>query len=233
MQMSKEVIQSEIEKCSWILFDKKEVLAFLTEQADPALMNTLFDDLFAFNAYLGRIEAYPSFDKIPFWEYSTSLQWCESHMMVGDSFDLTLRNARRFLGSIKSYFTYLTTKGSHVDCTEIDKAHKTICGGKKLKLVTEIPYTGTETYTEIFKGGVGIRFDIADYWLLILHATIFNDSWPKLLEAALGISQERVKKTKELQAKMKSAGYKGLSDIAFNDVMESDVEQASKWFYKK
>lgn len=123
--------------------------------------------------------------------------------------------------------------GSFNDITEIDKAIKTICGGKKLKLVTEIPYTGAETYTEINKGGIGIRFDIADYWLLILHATSFNNSWPKLLEAAFGISQERVKKAKELQSKMKSTDFKNLSDIAFNDITESDVQQASKWFYNK
>jgi hypothetical protein len=228
-----EVILTEIKKCKWILFDKKQILNLITGQSDLTATNALFDDLFAFNAYLCRLEGFPSFDKIPYWEYSTCLEWCESHMMVGDSFDLTLVNAKRFLNNIKKYYDYLNSKGLPINITEINKALKIICGTKRLKLVTEIPYTGNELYTEIYIGGIGISFDVADYWLLLLHATQFEDSWPKLLKASMEISKVRIAKAKELQIKMKKADYTRLSDIAFNDITKSDLKQATKWFYSR
>jgi hypothetical protein len=235
MQMPLEVVFSEIEKCEWTMFDMDDVRTFISHQAgrlDDDSINALFDDLFAFNAYLGRIEGYPSFEKVPFWEYSTCLEWCDSHMMVGDSFDLTLSNAKRFLSNIKKYFSYLSAESFPIDTTEIDKAIKTICGDKKLKLVTDIPYTGDETYTEIYKGGVGIRFDMADYWLLILKTTQYEEKWAKLLEAALKVSKERVAKVKDLQTRMTKAGYVGLGDIAYNDVTGADTDKARDWFLK-
>jgi hypothetical protein len=235
MQMSLETIYSEIDDCDWILFKKDEVRAFFGESADSVdlcQINVLFDDVFALNAYLGRIEGYPSLGEIPYWEYSVCLEWCESHMLIGDSFELSLKNAKRFLGSIKQYYDYLIAKGTLTDCSELEKATMKICGGKKLNLVTDIPYTGDETYTELFIGGAGIRFDMADYWLLILKTLLYDEKWPKLLEAAMKISKGKLAKVKDLQGRMAKAGYGGLRDIAYNEVTEADVEKAKKWFAK-
>lgn len=38
----------------------------------------LFDDIYAFNAYLGRTENFCFIEKVPFWEYSVCLGWCDS-----------------------------------------------------------------------------------------------------------------------------------------------------------
>jgi hypothetical protein len=136
------------------------------------------------------------------------------------------------IGNIKKYYAHLSVEGATTDTTEIDEAIKAICGGKKLKLVTDIPYSGDETYTEIYKGGVGICFDIADYWLLILKATRYEEKWPKLFEAAMKVSKERVAKIKDLQTRMTKAGYEGLGDIAYNDVTIADADKAWDWFLK-
>ncbi len=62
---------------------------------------------------------------IPFWEYSQCLEWAENHILIGTSFDLTLKNAKRFLGSIKKYYEFLQSQGKLADSEELDKAIKT------------------------------------------------------------------------------------------------------------
>ena len=218
----------------FILFRKSDVQAFLKREAltlaDKALA-ALYDDLFAFNAYLGRIEPYDAIENLPFWEYSVCLEWCESHMMFGGIFDLTLENAKRFLGNIRRYFDFLVSTGKLDDTSQIDKAIKHICSGKKLKLVTKIPYTGKESYTSLVIGKETISFSMSDYWILVLHASLFDDSWTTLLEAAFGLSKERVQQVKDLKAKMGRAGMAGVRDIIYQDVSRADLEQARKWFY--
>jgi hypothetical protein len=227
-------ILSQIKDLSPAILKKADLAEFFKEQA-PVVpdddLSVLFNDIFAFNAYLGRIEGYPRLNMIPFWEYSQCLEWAENHMLVGSAFDLTRKNAKRFLGNIKKYYEFLQSQGKLADSEELDKAIKTICGGKKLALVRDIPYVGTETYIEIYKGGVGIRFDIADYWLLILKATLFDEKWTKLLEAAMRVSTIRTAKVKDLQKRMSQADHEGLSDIAFNDVSEAQANRAKSWFY--
>lgn len=230
------LILSQIKDMQVVLFRKTDLIAFFKQQAESKTeddLSALFDDLFAFNAYLGRLEGYPSFEAIPYWEYSTCLEWAESHIMAGDSFDLSLKNAKRFLGSIKTYYEYLINKGKLKNTEQLEKALKEICGGKKLKLITDIPFTGDETYTAIYQGGVEVRFDVGDYWILILHATLFDDNWTKLLEAAFGVSGERVAKVKELQTKMEKLGKSKLWDIAFNDVTKDEANRAEAWFFDK
>ena len=228
------LILAQIKDMQVVLFKKTELAAFFKLKAgalsEPEL-SALFDDLFAFNAYLGRIEDYPSFEAIPYWEYSTLLEWAEGHIMSGDSFDLGLKNARRFLGSIKTYYDSLIGLDKMKGAGELEKAIKEICGGKKLKLVDDIPFTGTETYTALYQGGVETRFDIADYWVLILHATIFDDNWTKVLEAAFGVSGDRVSKVKELKSKMDKLGKSGLQEIAYNDVTKAEADRAEAWFF--
>lgn len=229
-------ILSQIKDMQVVLFKKTDLTNFLkqkTESLTEEEVSSMFDDIFAFNAYLGRIEGYPSFEKIPYWEYSTCLEWVESHFMGGDSFELNLKNAKRFLNNIHIYYDYLISLSKMKNTENLDKALKEICGGKKLKLVTDIPFTGEETYTALYQGGKEVRFDIADYWILILHATLFDSNWTRVLEAAFGVSGDRVQKVKDLQSKLEGIGKSGLWDIAFNDVTKAEADRAMKWFFGK
>jgi len=71
--------------------------------------------------------------------------------MVGSSFELTLENAKRFLGNIERDYDYRTQEGTPTATVEIEKAIKRICGGKKLKRVKDIPNTGKETLRNSIK----------------------------------------------------------------------------------
>ena len=227
-------ILSQIKDIEVVLFRKTDLTAFFKHQAESkteAELSALFNDLFAFNAYLGRLEGYPSFEAIPYWEYSTCFEWTESHIFSGDSFDPTLKNAKRFFGNIRIYYEYLISLSKMKGTDNLDKAIKEICGGKKLNLVTDIPFTGNETYKIIYKGNVEVRFDIADYWILILHNILFDDDWKKILEAALVVSDERVQKVKELQSKMERLGKSKFWDIAFSDVSRAEAKRAGAWFF--
>jgi hypothetical protein len=229
-------ILEQITKTDFLLFNKEDVEAFIKREAevlDEAELSQLFEDIYAFNAYLDRTEHYESIEKVPFWQYSVCLEWVESHFLSGTVFDLSLKNARRFLGSLRAYYDFLVSQGKLVDSSHLDKAIKTICGGKRLNLVRDIPYTGEENYTVIYFGGKEVSFDIADYWLLILHATLFDGNWNRLLEAAFGVGAERVQKVKGLQAKMAEAGYSGLRDILYGDVTKADADPAMAWFHSK
>ena len=226
---------TQIKDTDFVLFKKADVTAFIKREAEVLSeqeLSSLFDDIYAFNAYLGRTEDYGFIEKVPFWEYSVCLEWCDSHMMVGQAFDLNLKNAKRFLGSLRRFYDFLVGLGKLADSSQLNKAIKEICGGKKLKLVEVIPYTGSESYTSIGMGQETVNFDIADYWLLIMLDTQFDGNWTTLLEAAFGISGERAQKVKNLQVKMGTVGMVGLKDIIYCDVMKSDVEQATAWFYQ-
>lgn len=228
------LILSQVKDMEVVLFKKTELAAFFklkSESLSEPELSALFDDIFAFNAYLGRLEDHPSFEAIPYWEYSSCLEWMQSHIMSGDSFDLNLKNARRFLGNLHTYYDYLIGIGKLKGAGELEKAIKEICGAKKLKLVTDIPFTGVETYTALYQGGVETRFDMSDYWVLILHATLFDSNWTKVLEAAFGVSGGRVTKVKELKAKMDKLGKTGLQDVAYNDVTKAEADRAEAWFF--
>lgn len=234
MTSSLKPILAQIKDTDFLLFKKADISAFIKREAEVLSeeeLTALFDDIYAFNAYLGRTEDYAFIEKVPFWEYSVCLEWCESHMMVGDAFDLNLKNAKRFLGSLRRFYDYLVGLGKLADSSQLNKAIKEVCSGRKLKLVEVIPYTGSESYTSIGMGKETVNFDIADYWLLILLDTQFDGNWTTLLEAAFGISGERAQKVKSLRTKM-GIGMEGLKDIIYSDVMKSDVEQATAWFYR-
>jgi len=232
--MPLELILSQIENMQLVLFKKRELADFFRLKAkslSESELSVLFDDLFGFNAYLGRLEGYPSFEAIPYWEYSICLEWMESHIMAGDSFNLTLKNARRFLGNIHTYYDYLKSLGKLKDMEALDKAIDEICGGKRLKLISDIPYTGDETFMVVYKDRNEVRLDIADYWILILHTTLFDSNWTKVIEAAFGVSGERVQKVKELQKKMECLGISDLQDLVYNDITKDEEKRAMNWFF--
>jgi len=85
----------------------------------------------------------------------------------------------------------------------------------------------------MYQGGAETRFDVADYWILILHATLFDDNWTKVLEAGLWVSGERVAKVKELQTKMEKLCMSGLQDIAYAEVTKAEADRAEAWFFDK
>lgn len=119
------LILSQIKDMQVVLFKKTDLSAFFklkSESLSETELSALFDDLFGFNAYLGRLEGYPSFEAIPYWEYSTCLEWMESHIMAGDSFHLNLKNARRSLDNVRSYYDYLLGLGKMKDMENLDKA---------------------------------------------------------------------------------------------------------------
>jgi len=230
------LILSQIKDMQVVLFKKTDLTIFFKQKSESLseeTLSSLFDDIFAFNAYLGRLEGYPSFEAIPYWEYSTCLEWVESHILSGDSFELNLKNAKRFLGNIHLYYDHLISTGKMKGTDNLDKALKEICGRKRLKLVTDIPFTGEETYTTIYQNSKEVRFDVADYWILILHTTLFDNNWTKVLEAAFGVSGERAKKVKSLQDKIGKLGKSGLWDISYNDITKAEAERAMNWFFGK
>lgn len=230
------LILSQIKDMQVVLFKKADLTTFFKQKAESLSetdLSALFDDIFAFNAYLGRLEGYPSFETIPYWEYSTCLEWVESHILSGDSFELNFKNAKRFLANIHLYYDHLISTGKMKDTDNLDKALKEIFSGKRLKLVTDIPFTGDETYTAIYQDGKEVCFDVADYWILILNTTLFDNNWTKVLEAAFGVSGERVQKVKSLQEKMGNLGKSGLWDISYNDVTKAEAERAMNWFFGK
>lgn len=234
--MSLKLILSQIKDMQVVLFKKIDLTTFFklkSESLSETDLSLLFDDIFAFNAYLGRLEGYPSFEAIPYWEYSICLEWTESHILSGDSFELDLKNAKRYLGNIHIYYDYLISTGKMKNTDYLDKALKEICGGKRLKLVTDIPFTGGETYTAIYQGGKEVCLDFADYWILILHTTLFDSNWTQVLEAAFGVSSERVQKVKSLQDKMGDLGQSGLWDISCHDVTKAEAKRAMNWFFGK
>ncbi len=229
-------ILSQIKDMDPVLFKKTDLAAFFKQKAQilsELELSNLFEDLYAFNAYLGRLEGYPSIEAIPYWEYSSCLEWVDSHIMSGDLFDLNLKNARRFLGNIDRYFEYLLAMGKLKNNTQLDTAIKKICSGKKLKLITDIPFTGSETYTEFYEGGKEVRFDVADYWILILHAILFDENWTKVMEAAFGVSNGRVQKVKELKSKMAHLAKSGLRDFMYGNVTKAEADRAEAWFFDK
>ncbi len=145
-------ILAQIKDTDFILFKKADIRAFIEWEAEVLSeeeLTSLFDDIYAFNAYLGRTEDSGFIEKVPFREYSVCLEWCESHMMIDDAFDLTLAKAKRFLGSLRRYYDYLIGLGKLTDSSQLYKAIKEVSGGRKLELIEVIPYTGSESYTSI------------------------------------------------------------------------------------
>jgi len=69
------------------------------------------------------------------------------------------------------------------------------------------------------------------WWTCRCRYRTGRKSWARPLEAAFGISGERVQKVEEPSSeKWGMVGMERLKDIIYGDVMKSDVEQATAWF---
>lgn len=191
-------------------------------------LEALWDDLYGLAQYLSRTDRYPSPTAIPFWEFSLFLEWADGHLMFGDAFDLSLKNARRALGNIRAYFAYLRDRGEAASTAEIDRAIVELCSGKRLELVVDIPFTGAEFYTSVAAGGKKASFDIADYWLLALLEVDYGNDWSRLRDEA---GAGRRGKIDELRRKLGLFGYSGLKDLAHADLYEHELGRARDWLF--
>ena len=224
----KEIMQSEP-----TILRKDMLMAYFREAARTTGADTLravWDDLFPFKEYLSRVADPYTLETLPYWQYSLAIEWIGSHFIGGDTYDANLVNAKRFLGNIGGYYDYLIARGEMSGRAELDRAIRELCGGKRLKLVKEIPYTGDEFFTEVSKGKKTARFTMSDYWLLLVLAVDYGDDWKDLRLQAEALTAGRGRLVDDLKARMDSLGYSGLQDLVFSNVSEQDIRQAREWF---
>lgn len=192
-------------------------------------------DLWAFALYVDRTGV-QSLSELPWWEYSLALEWIEDHVIDVDWFELTLESARRMLGRWMDFYTHLEKIGVEVDQTTIAEAYRKICGGKTLKLVEKIPFTGAEPWMSIMVSKEqSVEFQIADFWLIILYAQVGN-SWDKLneeLKSAVAVRAKR-KRIEQLREKLRAANCEDDPvQLVRGQVDEDDIEDAERWFLRR
>ncbi len=200
---------------------------------------TIWDDIQSFSFYQDRSENH-DLAEIPYWEYSVCLKWMDSHVLA-KSYQLNHKNAKRFLGNILDFYEFLTEKGFITSYSEIERAYNEICGGRELKLVERIPYTGDEEFTSMSvptkKGRADERFSMSDHWLILLYIST-KKSWKHLEEVAKAVpsSAKKIRQIRELQKKLKNIGYLRQPEklmIPYGPPTNDDMDDASNWFFKK
>lgn len=239
-----EEVKRYYEELDWEPDVKREwVEEFLKElenkgESQETLMD-IWEDINAFSFYQDRSEHHV-LSEIPYWEYSVCLEWLKSHV-ISERFRLNLKNARRFLGNLLLFYKFLVQRGYIKDYSELDKAYKEICGGKKLNLIERIPYTGKEMWTALEipteEGRIEEYFTMSDYWLIILYLSS-KKSWENLKKLAKDAksSEERVKQIEDLMRKLKNIDYFKNPErllIPFGPPTDEDFEDALKWFIYK
>lgn len=227
------LILKEIMQSAPTLLRKDMLMAYFREAAKKTSgdsLRSIWDDLFPFKEYLSRVSDPYTLETLPYWQYSQAIEWIDSHFMGGDTYDANLVNAKRFLGHIGGYYDYLISRGEMSGRSELDRAIRELCGGKKLKLVKEIPYTGEEFFTEVIKGNKSARFTMADFWLLLLLSVDYNDDWDEMRIHAEAYKAGRGKVVDDLRDRMRSIDRSVLSDLYFGDVSRDEIEQAREWF---
>lgn len=207
--------------------------------ASDIKLRSIWSDIQSFMFYQGRSEHH-DLSKIPYWEYSVCLEWMQGHILSKD-YELNFKNAKRFLGNILVFCKFLAEKGYIANCAEIEKAYSEICGGKKLNLVSRIPYTGTEEYTAISvptkTGRADATFTMSDYWLIILYMSS-KMSWQHLIEVAKSVpkSEKKTVQIRTLRAKLKNIGYLVHPEALmrpYGPPTNDDMDDASRWFFNK
>lgn len=173
---------------------------------------------------------------MPWWEYSICLEWLESHVLYGGRYDLNPRNAKRFLGRLIHFYRFAVNQGFIDSCTELEKAHQHIVGGKKLNLVERIPYTGEEMWMTLSGGKIGrklIKLKIYEFWLTLLYLDL-GESWNNLLAEAENSASSKIKRAmiKKFRDKLKKTGYSSPGDLLYYEPELEDLEDARKWFYE-
>jgi hypothetical protein len=193
-----------------------------------------WEDIFALIVYMDRTP-HTSLSDLPWWEYSVALEWVNSHVLVDGRFDLTLENARRLIGRWQSFYEYLNESRNELELSHIKEGYQRICGGKKLKLVKKIPYTGDEFWTAISRANTeDVEFSMSEFWLIIIFAEL-GESWERLEEELKTVPsiREKRKRLASLRDKLALLGYENPIQLALGQVDEADVEDAERWFYSR
>lgn len=198
-----------------------------------------WEDIHALILYIERT-TYKKLSELPWWEYSVAIEWINSHIWVPERFDVTLKNVRRMMGRWRDFYEYLSNTWLNVegmDLEPIAQAYQTVCGGKKLKLVEKIPYTGDEIWLGTSRAGSDevVDFTMAEFWLVIAYSEL-GESWDKLeaeLKTVPSVREKR-KRLQSLREKLRLAGYSDNPiDLVRIYVGDDDVEDAERWFYRK
>jgi len=213
--------------CAWV---ESFLLNRVAQGSTAAECSIIYDDIFGLIQYCERSDTKTP-DKMPWWEFSVMLEWLDSHFLIPDRFDLTLRNARRILSTIRDFVTFLVEKKEIESTGQINQAYDWICGGKKLRLVTEIPYTGDEVWTELYPPGKdGIVFRMQDYWLVMLYIDHDKD-WDRVRNSLSGAADHEKKEQllDDLCARLASIGYDSPLRLLHGDVYKHEIEAAWRW----
>ncbi|WP_018130370.1 hypothetical protein [Effusibacillus pohliae] len=195
-----------------------------------------WEDIHALILYIERTN-YTNLSDLPWWEYSVALEWIESHIWVPERFDLTLDNARRMMGRWRDFYEYLAKTWCPVDLAPIELAYEKVCGGKKLKLVKKIPFTGEEFWMGVGRTGSNqiVDFTMAEFWLILIYFEL-GESWDRLEEELKSVPSVREKRRRldSLREKLKQSGY-DQDPIALvrGHVDPVDLEDAERWFYRR
>jgi hypothetical protein len=213
---------------------KDQLVKFLRAEAvkrEKEDFGSLWDDLYGLLAYLNRTEGYAAPERIPFWEFSMYLEWAESHLMFGDAFKLNLKNARRALGHVREYFVFLRDGRVVPDTASIDRALVEVCGGKRLRLVEDIPFTGDESWMTVMRQGKTARFDMADFWLMALLEVEYGNDWSALRAAAPNDGKRA--RVDSLRSRLEESGHSGLGDFGGVELYRHEVDRGRDWFLER
>jgi len=207
---------------------------YFTKRSDE--LDWAWGDLEALMMYFER-SGIENLDELPWWEYSLALEWIEGHILDGDRFNLTLDNARRMMSRWSQFYAYLGDMDVDIDTAALEEAYRKICGGKQLKLVDRIPYTGDELWMELAPAGSTelTPFQISDYWLMIMYDRL-GRSWDALQETLQSVPSVREKRRRlqDLRDKLRLAGCLDHPERRITGQFgDEDVEDAERWVYRK
>lgn len=188
----------------------------------------IWSDICVFSEYQELTE-WSLLDRIPYWAYSVGLEWIGVH---DSDFRLSLRTARRLLGNLLEFYRFLARRGIISETAELEKAYETICGGRKLRLVERIPFTGEEMWISITDQRGDKNFKIHDFWLSLILTEV-GGSWKKLRAAAkeAASAEAKLRMIRELERKTKALGVENPLALVQEEVSQADVEEARRWFY--
>lgn len=194
-----------------------------------------WQDIWALALYVDRT-GIGDLNELPWWEYSLALEWIEGHVMDGDRFDLTFDHANRMMQRWMDFYDHLVKMGVPIDTDPISEAYRKVCGGKKLRLVERIPFTGDEQWMTLSSpDGQDVDFQISDFWLIIMYAQTGN-SWDKLdqeLKSAVSIRAKR-KRIERLREKLVIAKCEeDPVQLVRGQVDTNDLEDAERWFFRR
>ncbi|RKX71339.1 hypothetical protein DRP53_01875 [candidate division WOR-3 bacterium] len=197
----------------------------------PRKLEEIWAYIYLFLFYQNRSE-HDDLSKIPWWEYSIALQWLKENVK---GWKLNIRTARKMLLTLLDFYKFLVKNGYIDNYQEIMRAVNEIAGGKRLRLLKRIPFTGEELWAIVpGKRGDKIKFKRSDYWLAILY---YNNgrSWDKLIEMVDSIpsAEEKLNRINELKKKLELSGYQSPERLFFHKITDQDIEDANRWFFEK